>query len=171
MRHMSMALTGWCLIMLAGASCKVGKPASAKQNDKILVSERSKGWLRYEVYLLPVETKRNDENVMLSIRIVNTYDNNSPLRKLCTSLDDYNQYYEYLLNHTKEDITMTAKGTLLYPVAYSFENNYNAFPFETINVGYRFATTKNAHAKALVLTYDDKVFGRDTVNFYLNHLK
>lgn len=174
MRQMSMALIGLCLIMLTVVSCKTGKTATIQPQTKILIGERNKGWLRYEVYLLPADVppgKHSSENMMLSIRVVNTYDNTSPLRKLSTSLDDYNQYYEYLLNHTKDDITMYANGALLYPVAYSFENNYNAFPFETINVGYKLSTRGKSAVKGLRLTYDDKVFARDTVNFYLNHIK
>jgi len=66
---------------------------------------------------------------------------------------------------------MKAKGALLYPVAYSFENNYNAFPFETINVGFKFSKGIKAGTKDLQLIYDDKVFARDTVSFYLNQIK
>lgn len=161
------------LIMLVLTGCHTGKLVSGVYRDnKILVDERSKGWLKYQVYLLPEDIAgKEQDKMMLSIRVINMENNTSPLRRLCTSLDDYNEYYEYLLNHCKEDITVSAGGALLYPVSYSFENNYNAFPFETINVGYRYKAGKEKYKGGVALTYNDKVFAHDTINFDLNPIK
>ncbi|XZF15210.1 hypothetical protein ACTHGU_03665 [Chitinophagaceae bacterium MMS25-I14] len=162
-------------VLFTASGCHTGKQVSAVAGNKVLLGERSKGWLKYQVYLLPNDSARkvanNPDYMRLSIMVINMENNTSPLRRLCTSLDDYNGYYEYLLNHCKEDITVSAGGALLYPVSYSFENNYNAFPFETINVGYRYGIRKKKHSTDVLLTYNDKVFSHDTINFNLNYIK
>lgn len=156
-------------------SCTTNKKTVSVNNDKVLLTERSAGWLKYKVYLLPATemSRKGANNMMLSIQVINMQDNTSPLRKICADLDQYNTYYEYLLNRCKEDLLLYWKGEILYPVSYSFENNYNAFPFETINVGYKYDLNKkrNKRMKDLKLAYTDRVFAQDTITFYLNNKK
>jgi hypothetical protein len=141
-----------------------------------LVAEQNTDWLKYKIYVLPADTNRErarktKENLVLSIMVINMKDNASPLRKLCTSLDDYNQYYEYLLNGCKNDIVIHAGKRELYPVYYAFENNYDAFPFETINVGFEYDLKKNglSSLKNLQLVYTDKIFSHGTVSCHLKY--
>jgi hypothetical protein len=127
--------------------------------------------LQYELYQLPPDTAslaKAGPYTKFSIRVINTDDNASPLRRLCRNLDEYNTYYEYLLNGAPEDLQLIDNGTVLYPVSYSFENNYNVFPFETINVGYRYAPKKHKRRSGeLKMIYTDRVFARDTIVFHL----
>lgn len=158
-------LLAWCITLNACNSTKKITKVVPRQS-KALVGSSERGWLHYEVFLLPVDSgidKKNDV-VKLSVRIVNKHDNTSPLRKLCNNLDDYNTLYEYLLNSARNEIYLQTSGAITYPVSYSFENNYNAFPFETINVGYHIRPKK----KAMQLVYVDRVFARDTLIIPLN---
>ena len=158
-----------CLFM---ASCGSGRkaaqqPAAVNAGARsVLLAEVDKGWLKYRIYQnTDTVAIKGDQILRLSIRIINTSDNTSPLRKLCSNLTDYNTYYEYLLNSAKNELVLSdAKAVFNYPVAYSFENNYDAFPFETINVGYRI-TRKTIPQK---LIYTDRVFARDTITFFIH---
>ena len=59
----------------------------------------------------------------------------------------------------------------LYPVYYAFENNYDAFPFETINVGFEYDLRKNGinSLKNLQLIYTDKIFSHSTISCNLKY--
>jgi len=128
--------------------------------DKVLISELRTDWLQYKVFRIP-ENEKKSNLVRLSIRVVNTKDNTSPLRKMSTDLEQYNIRYEYLLNSAKNELYLEDAKGITYPVSYSFENNYNAFPFETINVGYQVGHLK----KGTRLVYVDRVFAQDTLYF------
>jgi hypothetical protein len=172
---------GVLLVLLIGslfaAGCSSSKHAAVNSKDKVLLAERDAGWLKYKVYLQPATdtaaNKKRPRNMQLSIMVINMHDNTSPLRKIVTDLEQYNICYEYLLNRCKDDLHLYDHGKVLYPIAYSFENNYNAFPFETINVGYRYDLNKrkNRHMQGLVLEYADRVFAKDTIVFNLNNQK
>jgi hypothetical protein len=157
------------------SACNTHKQIAATVvREKTLIGEQSAGWLKYKIYMLPGDTSRNGkqkDNLVLSIMIINMQDNTSPLRKLCANLDDYNQYYEYLLNSCKNDIVLQAGNKRLYPVYYAFENNYDAFPFETINVGFESDRTNKGlnHLKNPELIYADKVFSHDTITCPLHN--
>ena len=133
------------------------------KTEKVLLGEFTRDWLKYRLYLMPEKSGQMGHNkvMQLSIMVENMMDNASPLRKLCTNLDDYNTYYEYLLNGAKNEIYLQSAKSISYPISYSFENNYNVFPFETINVGYRTPDRK----KGTQLVYIDRVFSRDTLYF------
>jgi len=157
------------LSLLAGmamytACMPARKVAQTKPGQEVL-ADRSRDWLRYEIYRLP-DTKGNN-SIRLSIRVINTRDNTSPLRRVCTNLEDYNTCYEYLLNRAKNDIWLESRSGARYPVYYAFENNYNAFPFETINLGYSCPDKKHDYR----LVFVDRVFARDTLVFPLPNLK
>jgi hypothetical protein len=153
-----------------------GTKRTAVNTEKYQVSGLDINGLSYKVFVLPQQPGPNESrhkgssrNLIFSITVTNTLDNTSPLRKISGDLDQYNTYYEYLLNRCKENLVLKNGNELAYPVYYSFENNYNAFPFETINVGYRL---KPLHKNnALTLQFTDLVFAHDTLNFPLNNLK
>jgi hypothetical protein len=153
------------------------KTASNRNTTKVLLAENTRPGLRYELYLLPADStaQRSKQQVpyaRLSLRIVNTADNASPLRRICRNLDEYNTYYEYLLNGAPGDLQFIDGKETFYPVSYSFENNYNAFPFETINAGFRYDFRRSRRKNApLQLLYADRVFARDTLVFHLNLTK
>jgi hypothetical protein len=158
-------LSGCC-----GVTTGCGSPkrlVRTEPQEKRLISEYEKGWLKYKVFLLPADENDQryagkNEIIRLSIMVVNIKDNTSPLRKLCSNLDQYNIYYEYLLNSCKNELSLQSAKHVAYPVSYSFENNYDAFPFETINVGYRIGRSKKESYK---LVYVDRVFSQDTLTF------
>ena len=143
----------------------------AAREDKIQIAEFSKDWLQYKVYqmndLNRKGASKREQALKLSVRIINMKDNTSPLRALCSNLDDYNIYYEHLLNGAKNELYLLTRDQIIFPVYYSFENNYNAFPFETINVGYVLpkATRKN---NATTLVFVDRIFSKDSIFFNLN---
>lgn len=150
------------------SSCHSSRKTIAQaRTERELISEYRKDDLLYKVFRLPDKpggervASAGNRNVMLSIRVINMKDNASPLRSRCTNLDEYNTLYEYLLNSCKNEIYLQNGKNISYPVSYSFENNYNAFPFETINVGYHISR-KSSNCK---LVYVDRVFSRDTITF------
>lgn len=167
------AMLMFCCSVIIG--CTSNKQLAHVGGEKTLLTEDSAGWLKYKVYLLPTNAEKSGQTdyMQLSIMVINMADNTSPLRRICTNLDNYNTYYEYLLNRCKDDLNLLVQGTILYPISYSFENNYNAFPFETINVGYKYdlRNKRNRHIKDLKLRYADRVFAHDTITFYLNNKK
>lgn len=167
------------LLALMWTGCKSGhkvmQVTKAPKTSKVQteLADYTRDWLRYRVYLQPATevTAQKDQSraLKLSIRVINIKDNSSPLRRLCSNLDEYNFYYEYLLNSAKEEIYLQGKNGIKYPVFYAFENNYNAFPFETINLGYTFSGREQL--KDYRLIYIDRVFAKDTLVFSLNSPK
>jgi|GEM_PF-4592264 len=161
-------------LVLTGA-CSVKKAVAPERQvaTKKQVAQFRKGDLAYEVYrqyLTETNGKKADrskkESVRLMIRIVNKANNVSPLRAMSGSYDAYNSNNEYLLNGAKNDIMLLIKGQYIYPLYYSFENNYNSFPFETINLGY--SISRQQKRSAVQLVFIDKVFTQDSIFFNLN---
>ena len=158
------------LLLVLMNSCTTTRPVTTTSE---LVGTANREWLTYQVYRLPTEKSNQpvDKKLathMYSIRVVNTGDNTSPLRKLSNDLAEYNTYYEYLLNGCKDDISLSGNsGFTAYPVYYAFENNYNAFPFETINVGYTISK-KQSREKNMRLVFVDRLFAHDTISISLN---
>ena len=139
---------------------------------KTLIRECDKGWLQYKVYVMPprdsmvvVGHKRKQKvPLVMSIMIINTQTGASPLRAISGNLEEYNTYYEYLLNQAKNDFILFKGTSPEYPVYYAFENNYNVFPFETINIGYPGSVRPSLkELKKMNLLYLDKVFSHDTL--------
>jgi hypothetical protein len=171
LKKIGIALT--LLLSLSASSCMVHKKTEQIPlvQIKTLVYEFDKGWLKYKIFQMPdtaagAKSKKHMvlQPIMFSIRIINMQDGSSPLRRLCSNLEEYNEYYEYLLNQAKNDIVILNGNEIEYPVYYSFENSYNVFPFETINVGYSRERLKHGdHAKNLRLLYQDKIFSHDTL--------
>jgi len=149
--------------------CTSSRKISITQGTSILpVATTTRPGLQYNLYLLPADSV-SVPYTRFSIRVLSTTDNFSPLRRLCRNLQEYNTYYEYLLNGAAQDLLLVDRGQILYPVSYSFENNYNAFPFETINVGYRYGRQPRRPKKRdLKMIYTDRVFAQDTIVFNLN---
>lgn len=168
-----------CIVsaILTGGCMSHKQMSSSGNADNILLGEYRKGWIKYQVYQMPLETstqspaRKKIETVKLSIRVINTEDGTSPLRKRCGSLEEYNTYYEYLLNGAKEDIVLLQASKVFYPVFYAFENNYNVVPYETINVGYVKKRARRKNAEHAQLLFNDKVFSGDTLVCDLINLK
>jgi hypothetical protein len=158
-----------CMALLG--SCAPARKALDVPSAPTELADHTQGWLRYKVYRQPAAADRHhrDRALKLSIRVINMEDNSSPLRRLCGDLQDYNTYYEYLLNGAKNEIYLEGKKGIKYPVFYAFENNYNAFPFETFNLGYTFSGREKLEDYNLV--FIDRVFAKDTIVFSLNNLK
>jgi len=141
-------------------------------SQKTLIKEREKGVFRYKVYIMPNQnqaktrafSKKSKVPLVLSIRVINKDGGVSPLRGICQDLRQYSILYEYLLNAAKNDFVLLNGNEFEYPIYYSFENNYNAFPFETINIGYSGSVNPSAtQLKKLRLLYMDKIFSHDTL--------
>lgn len=163
------------LAVVLAASCSVKKTASHKQPQRgvVQVAQFKKGDLSYEIYRQPLAgenmqatAKGKQNTIRLSIRIINKAGNVSPLRAVSANYEKYNINNEYLLNGAKNDIMLLVKGLVIYPSYYSFENNYNAFPFETINLGYSLTTQQRKLPVELIFV--DKVFTQDSILFNLN---
>jgi hypothetical protein len=147
--------------------------------SKTLLATCDKGWLRYKIYQLPIDKQttkkskqsKNSHPLVFSIMIINQENGDSPLRRICGSLEQYNALYEYLLNQAKNDLALVSGTNVLYPSYCSFENNYNAFPFETLNVGFSadaLARYKVRKSVPVRLLYMDRVFAHDTVTCDIN---
>lgn len=159
-----------CLIVFEG--CDSIKHTSAKKNIKTQIAEYSNDELKYKVFLMPQESvtlksKEKTKSIKFSIMIINMKNNFSPLRRLCSDINDYNIYNEYLLNGAKNEIYLLTNSGINYPTYYLFENNYSAFPFETINVGYSVPSPVKKGTQ-FTLVYVDRVFSKDTISFNLN---
>lgn len=173
-RYLLVFCNGLLCIWLA--ACSVPARITATQGPQ-MVSELTRDWLRFNVYTIPQSLtqqhhsrKSGTSQIIFSIRITNMKDNASPLRKICGDLEQYNTYYEYLLNQCKDQLSLQSGNEIAYPVYYAFENNYNSFPFETINVGYRFKARRDGLENAR-LVFIDRVFTHDTLRFTLNNIK
>jgi hypothetical protein len=165
------------LVFLTGigmAACSVKHTTSnvAVREDKIQIAEFSKDWLQYKVYQMndvnKKRTSKKEQTLKLCVRIINMRDNVSPLRSLCSNLDEYNSYYEHLLNGAKNELFLLTGNQISFPVYYSFENNYNTFPFETINVGYALPKASKKSNKT-TLVFVDRIFSKDSIFFNLNN--
>lgn len=154
-------------------SCSVKKATLAPKQEKTQIATFSKGDLTYEIYRQSAfnqdgesKVEKNNEILRLTIRLVNKAGNTSPLRAISRNYEEYNIHNEYLLNGARNDIMLCIQQQYLFPKYYSFENNYNAFPFETINVGY--VLGKKQKHKPIQLIFVDKIFTRDSIFFNLN---
>lgn len=58
--------------------------------------------------------------------------NQSPLRYQLTSLEEYQQRQDYMLNYAPRDFVLIAGADTLHPASYWFENNQNLTPQETV---------------------------------------
>ncbi len=160
---------GLFLLIVILSACSEYHPFIGKSTDApLLIGEAHKGWIKYQIYAVPTDnyiSTNHNYTSHLVIRIINTdKDGASPLRRICSNLDDYNSRYEYLLNRAKDDIVLMTSKKVLYPVYYAFENNYNVLPFETINVGY---TITEKRPTQYELMFTDRIFAQDTVGFKL----
>ena len=164
-----------CVAVMAAFSCSVKNTAFLKQPKKKTeqIAQFKKGDLSYEVYRqyatgenMQMAADPKQSPVRISIRIINKGGNVSPLRAISGNYETYNINNDYLLNGAKNDIMLFVKGRLIYPSYYCFENNYNAFPFETINLGYSLTTKQRKSPVQLIFV--DKVFTQDSIFFNLN---
>lgn len=151
---------------------KTSAGTTSPTQQKQLMGEQTRGWLQYRFFLhsaspcVSVEHQKGIELVM-SIVVVNKYDATSPLRKVCSSLEDYNTRYEYLLNDARNDIAIEWAGHVYHPVYYAFENNYNTMPFETINIGFRTDRKFGRKHGTPMLRFANMAMGSDTVSCQL----
>lgn len=167
MKSINNKLIGILIAVMCSASCKLtSKHMSSAIHSPLLIDEVDKGWLRFSLYVLNDTVANGQHEMLYSIRVVNTSDNFSPLRKIVKNIDEYNIAYAYLLNQAKNDFILFSNNDLFYPSYYAVENNYNAFPFEAINVGYSILEKKQRHSDRLI-AYVDKVFTQDTIVFNL----
>ena len=51
--------------------------------------------------------------------------NQSPMRYMLTSLEEYNARLDYFLNNAQRDIWILNNNDTIYPTSYWFENNHN----------------------------------------------
>ncbi|MFA6152122.1 MAG: hypothetical protein WC716_12425 [Chitinophagaceae bacterium] len=157
-------------ILFSGCITKHLTSTDGSKDNRIQIGEFQKGDLSYEIFRLDNFNQITSEQsklktIKLSVRIINKGGGQSPLRAISNNLDEYNSRYSYLLNNAKNDLIIKTHSAVLCPVYYSFENNYNAFPFETINVGYEL---NRKQAKGSVqLIFVDKIFTQDSIFFNL----
>lgn len=143
-------------LLLCSCSQSIYRIGVVEQKRK--VSEYANDSFRYELFQLP----SGKQTTNLSLRIVNIKTGESPLRFVAADIRQYTAYYEYLLNQGPADFRMIYQGQELLPVSYSVENNYNAFPFETLNISFK-ADRKAGSKKPKVLLFEDKVFSHRVI--------
>jgi hypothetical protein len=162
------ALTYLTVLSACSSNKHVATNHTQSTAKKVQIAEFEHDWVRYQVYLLTNEKiNRKSNAVKLSIMVINTKNNSSPLRRLCSDINQYNVYNEYLLNGAKNEIFIMKADRIYYPIYYSFENNYNAFPFETINIGYSLPSPSKRQNDSTTLVFIDRVFAQDTIYFNL----
>lgn len=88
--------------------------------------------------------------------------NQSPIRYMLTSLEEYNARLDYFLNNAQRDIWILNNNDTLYPTSYWFENNHNLIPKETIVLGFEKSRLKE---DAITLSFNDRVFKTGIVKF------
>lgn len=160
------------LLLLVQAMACVSRHVEVRNEalvvDKRQIAEFTKGDVRYEVYQIQKEapTKSKSKILNLSIRLINVGANVSPLRAISKDLEQYSANYEYFLNHAQQDVFLRIKNEPVFPKYYFFENNYNAFPFDVINVG--FAIGAQQIKKGVQLVFVDKLLTRDSIFFNIN---
>ena len=106
-------------------------------------------------------TKRMEElkgTAWFNISFKRADNGTSPMRYNISSIEEYNQRLNYLLNEAKNDLKLVYDTTILTPVSYVFENNYNLTPQETIIVGFYLPHGEERPNKKMQLSYDDRVF-------------
>ena len=155
------------VISCSTQSCLVQKPSlgNSATGSRKLVAEMDRGWAHYEVYRSGDKPKSGTP-ITLSIRVFDK-GGESPLRKISSSLQQYNEFYEYLLNRARYDLLLVQGQDAYYPTAFIFENGYRALPFETIVVTYTPLKLKRTRNHPLRLLYLDKVFSHDTLSCLL----
>lgn len=95
--------------------------------------------------------------VWFNIKLENNTGNGSLLRSGVQSTAEYQARYDYFLNQASRDIKLVYKGQELKPSSYSFENNYNLTPVETIVVGFVLPDSAELNAE-LQISFFDRVF-------------
>lgn len=155
-----------CSLLLGG--CKGVKESLGstdwrrKSAVSVLVAEKQVGWLKYQLYFKPQDPKGKNQ-IVVSLRVINTENNVSPLRRISNNIEAYSTYYEYLLNSAKNDFILQTATYELYPKWFAFENNYNAFPFEVLNVGFEDNALRKKDVP-LTLLFTDRVFSHNVVS-------
>jgi hypothetical protein len=77
----------------------------------------------------------------------------------------YNTYYAYLLTQAKYDLLLLTERNKAYPCTnFTFENNYNAFPFDAFTFGFSLAgSKKNRKAQKYILNESGIVSGQSAL--------
>jgi hypothetical protein len=162
-------------MLTLGTSCRYSKSACkdvvAVSPDNYYRQTLNTGVFTFSTQVQPkrcrVKDAQHQKGIVLTVRVYNNQDMSSPLRKVCRSMDAYNSANEYLLNKLRQDIRLEYGTASCNPTDFWFENNYNAFPFETFKVG--FTPPKSffkGHSKVAQLVYVDRVFTGDTLSFH-----
>lgn len=168
-----MKLNSYYLVLLSCmfASCGFVKKQTVSSSvapSQKLIAQVKKDWINYQLYQLSDTTVQQQRSRLFAIRIVNTADNYSPLRKLSSNLEAYNTMYAYLLNQAKYDLLLQSdKGKQYACSYYAFENNYNAFPFDAMTIGFTIEGKKRYRHAQQQIQYIDHVFTQDTILFQL----
>jgi hypothetical protein len=156
-----------CLAVLLFVACTSRKVTNnvglAHAWEVKKVAAYRKGDLRYDLFLKKYNNVHNKRNVDFVLRIINIENDVSPLRAISKNLDEYSVHYEYLLNQAKDDFALYVDGKSLFPLSYSFENYYNTFPFDALNIG--FASGTKLQGKNAELVFVDRLFSRDSIFF------
>jgi hypothetical protein len=157
-----------CSVLSSCLLVKKHAHSSLISTTPALIVQIKKGWINYQLYKISDTTVSKIRSMQFAIRIVNTLDNLSPLRKLSNNLDMYNTYYAYLLTQAKYDLLLLTERNKAYPCTnFTFENNYNAFPFDAFTFGFSLAGSNKNRKAQKYIQYIDQVFTKDTILFQL----
>lgn len=140
------SISGWDYSMLY-------KPAAY-----ILEKEHIKGQTDYEARWRQLES-----TVWFNIKISRSDKSISPLKYQVTSVEQYEQRYQYMMSQAAADITMQYGSSTLHPISYAFETNYNLTPEETLVVGFALPEGITYPEQDFQLIYRDKIFNNGIV--------
>ncbi len=101
--------------------------------------------------------------VWFNIKISRSDKSISPLKYQVTSVEQYEQRYQYMMSEAASDITMLYGANTLHPISYAFETNYNLTPEETLVVGFALPDGIKYPEQDFQLTYRDKIFNNGIV--------
>lgn len=90
-------------------------------------------------------------NVTLSVADFNQ----SPLRYQLTSMEEYQQRQDYMLNYASRDFVLLAGTDTLHPASYWFENNQNLVPSETVVLAFE---KPKQMPEEVQLVFNDQLF-------------
>lgn len=95
--------------------------------------------------------------VWFNIKLENLASNTSLLRAGIHSSAEYQARYDYFVGQAANDIKLIYKGQELKPISYSFENNYNLTPMETMVVGFALPDNGNID-DGIQIAFFDRIF-------------
>lgn len=170
----------FCVIAIAGCRGKLKAPEytryvldSRNGLKKVLTVDNWDYTFQYKPYdyislvesgeMSDFEIKKRSQNMRgtawFNISFKRTDGAVSPLRYQLAAKEEYDKRYNYFLNEAHNDLVLVYnRKDTLHPMSYTFENNFNLTPQETMVVGFELPAGVPYAEKEMQLSYIDQVF-------------